>query len=113
MSSMNEKIKELLGVKGISQKQLAEITGITESSVSHYIKGDRVPRGANLIKIANALGTTTDDLLNENEHANKENDLMFAKSLIARNAYNMTREEKMEFISLLMNEGEIDGKEQK
>lgn len=47
----------------IDPKELSLKTGITESSISHYVNGDRVPRGANLTKIADALGTTTDDLL--------------------------------------------------
>lgn len=106
--SMTYRIKEMLIEKNISQKQLSEMTGITESAISHYIKGDRVPRGTNLVKIAKVLGTTTDDLLSGDKEMNKENDLVFAKSLIARNASQMTKEEKMEFISLLMDEGGID-----
>ena len=102
------RIKEMLGNKGISQKKLSEMTGITESAISHYIKGDRVPRGANLIKIARALGTTADDLLRDDEEIDKDSDLVFAKSLIARNASKMTKEEKMEFIALLMEKGEDD-----
>lgn len=94
--------------QGISQKQLSEMTGITESAISHYIKGDRVPRGANLVKIAKALGTTTDDLLSGDKEMDKERDLVFAKSLIARNASKMTQEEKMQFIQLLIDKGEVD-----
>lgn len=104
--SMTYRIKEMLKKKDISQKKLAEMTGITESAISHYIKGDRVPRGANLIKIAKALGTTADDLLSGDREMDKESDLVFAKSLIARNASQMTKEEKIEFISLLMDEGD-------
>lgn len=106
--SMTYRIKEMLDEKNITQKQLAEITGITESAISHYIKGDRVPRGTNLVKIAKALGTTTDDLLSGDREMDKESDLVFAKSLIARNASQMTKEERMEFISLLMDNGGND-----
>ena len=102
------RIKEMLEKKGISQKRLAEITGITESAISHYVKGDRVPRGVNLVKIADALGTTTDDLLSGDREMDKEKDLVFAKSLIARNASKMTMEEKMDFVKLLMEKGESD-----
>ena len=106
--SMTYRIKEMLDEKNISQKQLSDITGITESAISHYIKGDRVPRGTNLVKIAKALGTTADDLLSGDKEMDKESDLVFAKSLIARNASQMTKEEKMEFISLLMDRGGKD-----
>ena len=98
------RIKEMLAEKNISQKKLSEMTGITESAISHYVKGDRVPRGANLIRIAKSLGTTADDLLSGDCEMNKEADLIFAKSLIARNAANMTMEEKREFLGLLMGE---------
>lgn len=104
--NVTNRIKEMLNEKNISQKQLSEVTGITESAISHYIKGDRVPRGANLVKIARALGTTTDDLLSSDVELDKDSDLVYAKSLIARNAAQMTREEKMEFIALLMDKGE-------
>jgi len=106
--SMTYRIKEMLSEKNISQKQLSEMTGITESAISHYIKGDRVPRGTNLVKIAKALGTTADDLLSGDKEMNKESDLVFARSLIARNASQMTKEERMEFISLLMDKGDND-----
>ena len=106
--SMTYRIKEMLQEKGISQKELAELTGLTESAISHYVKGDRVPRGTNLVKIANALGTTTDDLLSGDKEMDKEKDLIFAKSLIARNATKMTQEEKMDFIALLLNTGGVD-----
>lgn len=104
--NVTNRIKEMLNEKNISQKQLSEVTGITESAISHYIKGDRVPRGTNLVKIARALGTTTDDLLSSDVELDKDSDLVYAKSLIARNAAQMTREEKMEFIALLMDKGE-------
>lgn len=106
--SMTYRMKEMLYEKNISQKQLSEMTGITESAISHYIKGDRVPRGTNLIKIAKALGTTADDLLSGDKEMDKESDLVFAKSLIARNASQMTKEERMEFIAMLMDKGEND-----
>ena len=38
----------------------------------------------------------------------KESDLVFAKSLIARNAADMTMDEKMEFVRLLMDKGVPD-----
>ena len=43
--SMTYRIKEMIDQMGITQKELSEKTGITESAISHYVKGDRVPRG--------------------------------------------------------------------
>ena len=47
----------------ISQRQLAKVSGITEVSISRYIKGERSPKTEELIKIANCLQTSTDFLL--------------------------------------------------
>lgn len=70
---ITNRMSQLLTERNMTQKELALSAGITESAVSHYIKGDRVPRGVNLIKIAKALGTTTDDLLG-NDEGKQEND---------------------------------------
>ena len=106
--TMTSRIKELLEQKGITQRKLSELTGITESAISHYIKGDRIPRGMSLVKIAQALGTTADDLVSCDQELDKERDLVYAKALIARNASQMTTEEKIGFIKLLMEAPETD-----
>lgn len=50
------KLKEILAAKNIEQKQLAEMTGLTERSISELVnnKTKRIPKEA-LEKIANAL----------------------------------------------------------
>ena len=103
---MNERIVQLLSNVQMNQKELAEKSGVTESAISHYIKGDRVPRGVNLKKIAVALNTTVDDILGSCGAEDKDVDIFQAKILIARNANNLTNEERMEIIKILM-----DGKE--
>ncbi len=45
MKSTGERIKALLNEKKMTQRQLAELSGVTESAISHYIKGDRIPSG--------------------------------------------------------------------
>lgn len=99
--TVTSRISELLKERGYTQKQLAERAELTESAVSHYVKGNRVPRGVNLIKIARALGTTTDDLLGEGRMDNKGEEMQLIKTLIARNASKMTNDEKMEVLSIL------------
>ena len=101
--NVTKRLVELLSRHKMSQKDLSVATGITESAISHYVKGDRVPRGVNLIKIAKALNTTTDYLLGGGDD-DKKSDLEVAKTLIARNAAQMTKEEKMELLSILLNE---------
>ena len=102
--SQTNRIAELLAIRGMSQKELALAANITEAAISHYIKGDRVPRGVNLIKIAKALGTTTDYLLKNDEIVDKDEDMRIVKMLIARNAEAMSKEEKMELIEILFGE---------
>ena len=105
MRNMACQITDLLSHKKMTQKELALKTGITESSISHYVKGNREPRGANLTKIAEALGTTTDYLLrNESDSIGYNNDLYEVKMLIARNASKMTKDERLDLIQMLMKE---------
>ena len=95
-----QRMKELISKKGISQKQLAKISGLTESTISHYVRGERIPRGVNLIKIAKALDTTTDYLLGNEENE----DFDYVKSLIERNSSRMTNDEKTTLVKLLFED---------
>ncbi len=99
---MSDRIAQLLQEKDMTQKELSEAANMTESAISHYMKGDRVPRGVNLIKIAKALGTTADYLLGQDDCFDRDSDIRLAKTLIARNSPGMSKEEKMELISILM-----------
>lgn len=97
---MNNRIRKLLQERGMTQKELATKANITEAAVSHYIKGDRIPRAAVVDRIASALGTSVDYLLNGSLTENTdEKEVTFR--LIARNASTMTTEEKMEILNLL------------
>lgn len=102
--TVKNRISELLAERRMTQKDLANAAELTESAVSHYIKGDRIPRGVNLIKIARALGTTTDDLLNNARGNDEKNEFKTVKTLIARNASKMTQDEKMELLRILISE---------
>ena len=100
--STGQIIRELLEQKSISQKELASSAGVTEAAMSHYIKGDRVPRGANLLNIAKALGTTTNVLLGETE----TDDISYEEinTLVARKAKDFTKEQKKALINLILSE---------
>lgn len=58
-----DRIKEILKVNHMSQKELAYKSGLTESTISYYISGDRIPHSKNLAKLASALNVTADYLL--------------------------------------------------
>lgn len=63
MKNTGERIKALLNEKKMTQRQLAELSGVTESALSHYIKGDRIPSGVASVNIAYALSTTVNYIL--------------------------------------------------
>ncbi|MBR5938787.1 MAG: helix-turn-helix transcriptional regulator [Clostridiales bacterium] len=56
MLALNENIKEILRAKNLTQKQMAEKLGISECSVSRYLKGSRIPQAEDAQKIADFLG---------------------------------------------------------
>ena len=43
MLELNENIREILRERKLTQKQLAENLGISECSMSRYLKGTRIP----------------------------------------------------------------------
>ena len=102
-NTFGERITILLKEKGMLQQTLAQKVGVTEAAVSHYIKGDRVPRASVMARIADTLGTTTEFLMNGTE-MDASNEISHVKRLIARNVKQMTKEEKMEIMSLLLGE---------
>lgn len=59
---IGQRLKELRDAKRLSQSDLAEITGIPQSTLSHYERGVEIS-ASNLIKLAHALGCTSDYIL--------------------------------------------------
>ena len=105
MAGIGSRMKELLEKKGMTQKELAIRAGCTEAAISHYIKGDRTPRSSVLARIAMALGTTSEYLL-EGIPQSYVDEIGYAKRLIARNVDQMTTAEKREILSILLGDRE-------
>lgn len=102
--TFKERFAALLKARGLSQKEIAQKTSLTEGAVSHYLKGDREPKGAILLNIANALETSTDYLTgktNEVKPAGADSEIEKAFQLVARNAQNMTAEDRERFLKIL------------
>lgn len=99
----NEKVKELMKVKGINQKQLSARSGIAESSISRYLSGDRVPRMDVIVNVAKALGVSTDYFLEEDQKC--ESAYTAISTAIARKGNELTPDEKNKLILLLLGEG--------
>lgn len=76
---LGERITGLLNELGISQRELADRIGITEVSMSRYIRGDRTPKGPIIANMAMALDTTTDYLLGveKKDDEEKQEELLF------------------------------------
>lgn len=99
--NIGARIYNALNKKGISQKELAERINVSEAVVSRYINGQREPKANIIANIATALNTTSDYLLGiESDEFNQAR----VKRMIARNADNMTKEEKKELIDALFGE---------
>jgi len=99
------RLEEMLKARRMTQKELAEKAEVTEAAMSHYIKGDRTPRSSVLARIAMALGTTSEYLM-EGVPQNHVDEIGYAKRLIARNVDQMTIAEKREILNILLGDGE-------
>ncbi|MCF0151261.1 MAG: helix-turn-helix transcriptional regulator [Firmicutes bacterium] len=106
-ATFGERLSKLLNEKNMKQLTLAQRAGVTEAAISHYIKGDRIPRASVMARIADTLGTTSEFLMNGTASDSK-GEITHAKRLIARNVTQMTKEEKMEIMSILLGEEESD-----
>ncbi len=62
--NMAERLKAALEFRGLSQKDLSEMTGINESCISRYVNNERIPRTDKAIKICDALNVTLDWYVN-------------------------------------------------
>ncbi|MBR5386918.1 MAG: helix-turn-helix transcriptional regulator [Clostridiales bacterium] len=99
----NEKVKELMKKKGINQKELAFLSGITESSISRYLAGDKNPRMDIIVNVAKALEVSTDYFLEDEQKC--ESAYTAIATAIARKGNELSPEEKNKLILLLLGEG--------
>lgn len=96
-----EKVKNLMTDRDINQKQLAQLSGVTESSVSRYLTSERRPRLDIVVNFAKALGVTTDYLLDDSE-TRAVSAYETISTAIARKGGELTAEEKNDLIALLL-----------
>lgn len=99
------RISELLQQNGLTQRELAELVGVTEVSMSRYIKGDRTPKAPVIANIAKALHTTSDYLLGQEEEAMEDSELEYYRTqrAIARNAKIWTQKQKADLVNALFD----------
>ena len=92
----NDRIAGLLKEKDMTQRDLARKIGVTDSAMSHYIKGDRVPR-------ADVLETSPDYIM-YGKPSNKEAEIDQAVRLIARNSKQLSHEDKVRIMNILLGD---------
>ena len=61
---VSERIKRLREKKGLTQKQLAEIIRVDQSTVAKWEKGEKTPKTENVIKMAAAFDVDISELMN-------------------------------------------------
>lgn len=94
-------LKEIRKSRGLTQKQLANLVGVSETNISRYESGDRDPPLDTLVRIAAVLNATTDSLLGiEKAPAPERNESEDAAMNMVRN---LTAEEREKFFSLLQS----------
>lgn len=53
--AFSKRLRQALEAKGMTQKRLADLTGITTVSISRYMNGQRMPDVVSFMKICTAL----------------------------------------------------------
>lgn len=62
-----KQIRRKLAANNINQRELSERSGISEVTISRYIKCRRIPRVGEILKLAIALNCSVDELINFGE----------------------------------------------
>lgn len=93
------RLSALLAQSGLTQKELAEKTGLTPAAISRYVSGNRMPREIVVAKIAKALDVQPRDLTG----TNAEQEVDEAVQLIARNVNSLSGDQRTQLIDALFN----------
>ncbi len=94
--NIGDKIKKMMELKNINQRQLAKKCKLTESAISKYVNNERYPRIDVLLKLAKVFSVGI-NYFSDNE-TTKFGEI---KELVARNGKDLTAEEKLELMKLL------------
>lgn len=97
MSLDTKKVKKLMNMRRMSQRDLAQMSGVTEAAMSRYLAGERQPKAETLANMATALHTTSNDLLGLEPPTEVEQ----VFRLVARNASAIPEDVRMKLIRLL------------
>ena len=104
MEGFGKRVLELLDETNYTQREFANMIGISEGALCRYLKDDREPRMEVIANMATALNTTTDYLLTGKKDKNSFEETY---RLVARGVTTMTDDEKLQLIKVLMNNGKV------
>ena len=96
-----ERIKSLMEHDKLSQKELANLSGISEASISRYISGDLKPRMDILINIAKVFNVSTSYLVGEDDTKSESNAFEETLCVVTRNKSKLDDAQKAELIKVL------------
>ncbi|MGN0845689.1 MAG: helix-turn-helix domain-containing protein [Kiritimatiellia bacterium] len=107
MALDTEKLRKMMHERRMSQRDLADMSGVTEAAMSRYLSGERQPRAETLANMATALHTTSNDLLGLEPPTEVEQ----VFRLVARNSASIPADIRMKLIRLLSapQDGSKDG----
>ena len=67
LNEFSTNLNKLMREAGYTQKELAEDTGLAESTISRYMKGTQVPKATAIVNIASVLLCDIDELIDFGE----------------------------------------------
>ncbi|MBR4329232.1 MAG: helix-turn-helix transcriptional regulator [Candidatus Riflebacteria bacterium] len=65
MNYFQKKLKLIMQTKKLKQKDLAEMTGLAQTTISSWLTKDAVPKVSSVEPLAKALGLTVGDLIGD------------------------------------------------
>lgn len=69
IAGLDSKVRSIRAVKKLSGEQLGKMVGVQKSTISAYENGTSSPGTDSIKSLANALGVSTDYLLNNDDYA--------------------------------------------
>ena len=66
-----DRLEYALKIRDMTQRQLAHLTGITEATISRYVRGDRQPKADAIYSICKVLNISADWLIGLMEDKNE------------------------------------------
>ncbi len=101
MSVFTSRVKKLMERDNISQKELAALSGISESSISRYLSGTLKPRMDILANIAKVFNVSVSYLVGEENKSSTADAYEETLCVVTRNKAKLSDNQKAELIKVL------------